>query len=265
MDFINYCVLGIGEFAQNHFDFQDWRIILYAIPVFALVGLIIANRKYEISLETKNMKVTIFFLCFMFPSLLIGYPIFNAYHIELAMVVPMVYCMYMAEQVIGYTKEIFLVKPVKIVIIGYIGFVLLINAFYIGATIIKGSYKTDYDNPYFGMLATEEMKNKINEVVNFVELKEEKNQKVIIFSEEANIYQIVLGKNYHDLDLPLLGNWGYNGEERVLNKIMDIKDSFILIKDTSRTNQESEKIKRYIKNNYNRTGEIQGFEIYYIE
>ena len=55
MDFINYCVLGIGEFAQNHFDFQDWRIILYAIPVFALVGLIIANRKYGISLETKNI------------------------------------------------------------------------------------------------------------------------------------------------------------------------------------------------------------------
>ena len=265
MDFINYCVLGIGEFAQNHFDFQDWRIILYAIPVFALVGLIIANRKYGISLETKNMKATIFFLCFMFPSLLIGYPIFNAYHIELAMVVSIVYCMYMAEQVIVYTKEIFLVKPVKIVIIGYIVFVLLINAFYIGATIIKGAYKTDYDNPYFGMLATEEMKNKINEIVNFVELKEEKNQKVIIFSEEANIYQIVLGKNYQDLDLPLLGNWGYNGEERVLNKIMDLKDSFILIKDTSRTNQESEKIKQYIKNNYNRTGEIHGFEIYYIE
>ena len=224
IDFINYCVLGIGEFAKNHFDFQDWRIIL-----------------------------------------LIGYPIFNAYHIELAMVVSMVYCMYMAEQVIVYTKEIFLVKPVKIVIIGYIGFVLLINAFYMGSTIIKGSYKTDYDNPYFGMLATEEMKNKINEIVNFVELKEEKNQKVIIFSEEANIYQIVLGKNYQDLDLPLLGNWGYNGEERVLNKIMGLRDSFILIKDTSRTNQESEKIKQYIKNNYNRTGEIQGFEIYYIE
>ena len=67
IDFINYCVLGIGEFAKNHFDFQDWRIILYAIPVFALVGLIIANRKYGILLETKNMKVTIFFLCFMFP------------------------------------------------------------------------------------------------------------------------------------------------------------------------------------------------------
>jgi len=29
IDFINYCVLGIGEFAKNHFDFQDWRIILY--------------------------------------------------------------------------------------------------------------------------------------------------------------------------------------------------------------------------------------------
>ena len=265
MDFINYCVLGIGEFAKNHFDLQDWRIILYAIPILALVGLVIANRKYGISLENKIMKTTIFFLCFMFPSLLIGYPIFNVYHIELAMVVSMVYCMYMAEQVVVHTKEIFLVKPVKVLVIVYIMFVLLINAFYIGSTVLKGSYKTDYDNPYFGMLATEEMKNKINEIVNFVELKEENNQKVIIFSEEANIYQIVIGKNYQDFDLPLLGNWGYNGEERVLNEIKEMHDSFILIKDSSRTNQESVKIKQYIKNNYNRTGEIQGFEIYYIE
>ena len=265
MDFINYCVLGIGEFAQNHFDFQDWRIILYVIPIFALAGCIIANKKYGISKDNRNIKVTKFFLCFMFPSLLIGYPIFNAYHIELAMVVSIVYCMYMAEQVIIYTKEIFLVKPVKIVIVAYIGFVLLINAFYIGSTIIKGSYRTAYENPYFGMLATEKMKNKINEIVNFVELKEEQNQKVIIFSEEANIYQIVLGNNYQDLDLPLLGNWGYNGEERVLNKIKETHNSFILIKDSSRTNQESVKIKEYIKNNYNITGEIQGFKIYYIE
>ena len=55
---------------------------------------------------------------------------------------------------------------------------LLINAFYIGSTIIKGAYKTDYNNPYFGMLATEEMKNKINEIVNFVELKKKRIKKL---------------------------------------------------------------------------------------
>ena len=72
-------------------------------------------------------------------------------------------------------------------------------------------------------------------------------------------------KNYQDFDLPLLGNWGYKGEEKVLEKIKNMEDTCMLIKDKSATEQESKKIKDYIKGNYNKTGEIADFEIYYIE
>ena len=79
------------------------------------------------------------------------------------------------------------------------------------------------------------------------------------------MYQLVLNGNNQDFDLPLLGNWGYKGEERVLNKIKNLENTFILINDEDLVGQESKTIKAYIRNNYNKTGEIAGFEIYYIE
>ena len=183
----------------------------------------------------------------------------------MALIVPIVYCIYLAEQFVINAKELFELDIIRKIIVGYISIALIVNIFYLGITISRGFNVKEYEDPYFSMFATKEMQGKISEVTNFVKLKEKNNQKVIIFSEEANIYQILLGKNYQDFDLPLLGNWGYKGEERVLEKIKNMKDTFILLKDKNVTEQESKKIKDYIKGNYNKTGEIADFEIYYIE
>lgn len=264
-DFINYCFLGIGEFATNHFNFQDFNIVLYAIPIIAFIIACFMKKKEKLKLNDNFTKISVFFACFTFTSLLIGYPIFNIYHIKLALIVPIVYCIYIAEQFVVNAKELFELNIIKKIIIGYISIALIVNIVYLGVTLSRGFYEINYKEPYFSMFATKEMQEKINEVTNFVKLKEKNNQKVIIFSEEANIYQILLEKNYQDFDLPLLGNWGYKGEEKVLEKIKNMEDTFILIKDKSATEQESKKIKDYIKGNYNKTGEIADFEIYYIE
>ena len=264
-DFINYCFLGIGEFATNHFNFQDFNIALYAIPIIAFIIAWFMKKKGNLKLNDNFTKINVFFAIFTFTSLLIGYPIFNTYHIKLALIVPIVYCIYIAEQFVVNAKELFELNIIKKIIIGYISIALIVNIVYLGVTLSRGFYEVNYKEPYFSMFATKEMREKINEVTNFVKLKEKNNQKVIIFSEEANIYQILLGKNYQDFDLPLLGNWGYKGEEKVLEKIKNMEDTFILIKDKSATEQESKKIKDYIKGNYNKTGEIADFEIYYIE
>lgn len=264
-DFINYCFLGIGEFATNHFEIQDFNIVLYAIPIIAFIIAWFMKKKEKLKLNDNFTKISIFFACFTFTSLIIGYPIFNIYHITLALIVPIVYCIYLAEQFVINAKELFELDIIRKIIVGYISIALIVNIFYLGITISRGFNVKEYEDPYFSMFATKEMQGKISEVTNFVKLKEKNNQKVIIFSEEANIYQILLGKNYQDFDLPLLGNWGYKGEERVLEKIKNMKDTFILLKDKNVTEQESKKIKDYIKGNYNKTGEIADFEIYYIE
>ena len=267
-DFINYCFLGIGEFARSNISVNSGYIIFYCIPFLTIITLVLIKKKFKLTSESKFVKSTIFFLCFMFPSLLMGYPIFNTTHIILATFVPVLYCVYFIEQLVSRMKELFDLKIIKIILIGYLLVVIALNLYYIfdyGGMLLNKDYTYTYDNPFFGTSSTEELNDKIEEVVNFVKQKESDNQNVVIFSTEANLYQLVLNGNNQDFDLPLLGNWGYKGEERVLNKIKNLENTFILINDEDLVGQESKTIKTYIRNNYNKTGEIADFEIYYIE
>lgn len=267
-DFINYCFLGIGEFARRNISVNSGYIIFYCIPFLTIIALVLIKKKFKLTSESKFVKSTIFFLCFMFPSLLMGYPIFNTTHIILATFISVLYCVYFIEQLVSRMKELFNFRIIKLILIGYLLVVIAINLYYIfnyGCMLLNKDYTYTYDNPFFGASSTEKLNNKIDKVVNFVKQKESNNQNVVIFSTEANLYQIVLNGNNQDFDLPLLGNWGYKGEERVLNKIKKLKNTFILINDEDLVGQESKKIKDYIRNNYNKTGEITDFEIYYIE
>ena len=267
-EFINYCFLGIGEFASSNISISSGYIIFYSIPFLTILGLFIIKKKFKLTLGSTFINNTIFFLCFMIPSLLMGYPIFNGTHIILATFVSILYCTYVIDQLVGRMKELFNLKIVKVILVLYLGVVLIINLYYIcnyAGMLLDKEYRFNYDNPFFGTSSSEELNNKIEQVVNFVKQNEANNKKVIIFSTEANLYQIVLKENNQDFDLPLLGNWGYRGEERVLNKIKELKNTYILINDEDMLKQESKTIKNYIRNNYNKIGEIAGFEIYFIK
>ena len=55
------------------------------------------------------------------------------------------------------------------------------------------------------------------------------------------------------------------GKKLVYSMIITIFKRYDLINDEDLLEQESSKIKDYIKSNYNKTGEIADFEIYYIK
>ena len=60
-DFINYCFLGIGEFATNHFKFQDFNIALYAIPIIAFIIAWFMKNKGNLKLNDNFTKISVFF------------------------------------------------------------------------------------------------------------------------------------------------------------------------------------------------------------
>lgn len=267
IDFINYCFLGLGEFTY-HISASWITLLPYVIPVLAILGLVIVKKVCHISNENKIMKTSYFFFSFMIPSLLIGYPIFNYYHVDLAVLISIVYCMYIAEQFIIRFPEVFSKVIVKVIVIIYMSIILALNIFYICRYILmitSDEYKFNFNDPYYGLSVSDEWETRIKNIVNFVKDKEKDNKDVVIFSADSTIYQLILKGNYQDFDLPFIGNWGYNGEERVLNKIKELKNTYILTKYDDITTQESTKIKDYIKENYEKTGEIEGFDIYYIE
>ena len=169
-DFINYCFLGLGEFADKHISIDWVYAILLLITPITIIGLIIVKKKFKIKEENQIVKTTIFFLCFMIASFFMGYPIFNAYHIEMASFVAVIYGAYLAEQIVTRMEEAFDRKVIKIIIMIYIIGVVIVNIYYIAmySVVVFGKdYNLNYDNPYFGLSTTEEINKQITEILNF--------------------------------------------------------------------------------------------------
>ena len=65
------------------------------------------------------------------------------------------------------------------------------------------------------------------------------------------------------MDLPFYGNLGKDGEDGLIEDINNLKRSNVLIlKSEERIIQESTKVRQFIRDSYEKIGEIEEFEIY---
>ena len=80
-------------------------------------------------------------------------------------------------------------------------------------------------------------------------------------------YTILTDDNNKNFDLPFLGNLGKDGEEGLIQEIQKLKNTKILIKTNEKDVfwQESKKVRKYIKDNYEKEGTIEDFDIYNIQ
>ena len=118
-----------------------------------------------------------------------------------------------------------------------------------------------YSNPYFGAIIPESMQQDITAVSSFIK---ENKKDVIILSRYAALYMVPLGKSHGAFDLPFLGNLGKEGEDGLIQEIKQMDDKVILLPKEKDFIQESEKVDRFIRENYQNIGEINNFDIYEI-
>lgn len=83
-------------------------------------------------------------------------------------------------------------------------------------------------------------------------------------SHKANLYNVNLNRNNGDFDLYFFGNLGAEGEQGLINKIKELKNTIILTEKEEENfiGQESINVRNYVINNYKNVGEIQEFNIY---
>ena len=87
---------------------------------------------------------------------------------------------------------------------------------------------------------------------------------------EAYLYKLSLNIPINEYDLTLKGNLGYNGEEKMIEKIKDLDDHSIIVTslafEESTTSmlktQASKKIYDYITNNFSTIGQFHKFRVY---
>lgn len=253
--FISYTILGIKEFASRNFDIDGPIIKLIAIFIIDVVFVYVINKnKFFNGKTVKNINI-ISILAFL--QLIVAYPIFNVSHIDFAlfyMYLLLIYILYNLFYEFLCDKKI-VYKATKTLII----LLLSISVVRIGIYFSKVINGYEYSNLYFGSLLNDELKEKINEVTEYINNSDED---VIVYSTEAALYMMPLNRSNGYLDEPLLGNFGKEGEDGVIKEISKMENTKIIINKDKKVYQESDKVINYIKENLNYVGNINDLLIY---
>lgn len=270
--FINYAFLGIGEFAQNNVIVEGYTPTLILISVQIVTFILAISQILENKKKNKKDEILKILLIFSVANLLLAYPIFNLYHVTTGSIILSVMLVYILY---GYISKRKLEEEEKIIIdnimrnitiILTVVIVILLGGYIINLNKAFDEAKRTYntEDPLFGGIISLE-EPEYDEVMQFIEDKEKEGSTVIVFDTRANLYMIPLKKNNQNYDLPMLGNWGKNGEANLLEDVKERKDTYFLTyKETkSITTQESTKIKDYIKENSRYDGKTGKYEIYY--
>ena len=129
-------------------------------------------------------------------------------------------------------------------------------------TIKSVDYNFKKQEPFYGAMCEDQVIGNIKNVTEYIQ---NNSKNVVVLSHKAGLYMVPLKRSNGMLDLPLKGNLGKQGEEKLIEKIKHLGDTEILIeKDESNVFwQESKKVREYIINNMDKIGEIEEFDIYY--
>lgn len=179
------------------------------LSIIVVTVLIICNIIIYKKIANKEQKQNIIiFSCIGIPMLLIVYPIINTYHVMIAVLPLAIELLYLTDTV---TKEFLNSKIIKIGI-SFMSIIFILIFVQSTLRIVKyNPFTLEYENPYYGAYVTEELERKINNVNNYIETN---NEKVIIFSKEAALYNIPKKRSNGAMDLPFLGNLGKGRRRR---------------------------------------------------
>lgn len=267
-DFINYCFLGLNEFANNNVTVDFIYFSCLVTVLLLTIFFIILNKKIDNKFDNEKKRNLKILICFSIPFLLIAYPIANRLHCIISGYLLFILFIYVIFQIVlGGINKIKIknkqiIESILLVIVGTVlislSFANLINWF---RFVFSEEKYYNYEDPFFGGIISEEMYNNIQNVSKYIE---ETENEVIIMSPKAAFYMINFNINHKDFDLPLKGNFGKEGEKGLIKQIKKLENVNVLIeKDEEKLNwQESLILRNYIMENMNCVGEIEEFLIY---
>ncbi len=254
--FINYAFLGMKSFINYNISISHMvRIVLLFEWTLAITSyvLYILLRKKKLLKEDDSFGIIFTFAIFLNLTV---FPIVNLYHTCFAILLNMMMLMVLIDNL-----HVINLKTVPIgVLVGAYVFINLYGIF-CGIKSIENIKIVDRNSPYFYTNMTKEMYNKMNEVIAYIQEKEEEGIDVILLSQDAALYMIPLEKNHKALDLAFAGNLGKEGEKTLLDRIIKMENVEILLNRTPYW-QEIEEVRLYIIENLIREDNVNEYYVY---
>ena len=265
--FIDYCVLGIGTF-KNSISYLkllrggDLNAFLGMIAPVTLVILFVVN---IVNIKQKKIKSNASYLIlfvYAVAEFTVLYPIADKVHFVIAtfpsILITLYYICKKIQEIKNIKVSIFIEHFMNIITISFVGILILqaINDIYLYTQMDKSVL-----NHFSNIPISSTLQDRIIEVDEYIK---DEERDVYILDSEAAVYMIPLDKYNKDFDMFLKGNLGSASEEGQIEKIKNMENALILIKnDKMALNwQTPTKVIEYVKTNLKKIGTISFFDAY---
>ena len=277
-DFINYAILGISTFSNkipylNLFNNKKIEIkilsILMPISIILMIIILLITKVLRKDNEKINNLLTI--LVYSVSIIIVMYPISDEIHFLIGSFISIVGLAYMLSLLyqniyvqINYSRKYKLYKIVSLIIWILIFTLISVKSINNLYAYIKTEKNIDIQH-FKNVEVGDGLKQRINDIDDYILKMEKEGKKVYILDAEAAIYMIPIDKYNKDYDMFLKGNIGKDGEEGQIKKIKQKDEStlYLIRKENMKSNwQTPMNVVKYIRDNLVRIGEISIYEIY---
>lgn len=265
LDFINYTILGVKEF-KNSISYKTLLNVdlLGALAILVPIGIIYIWVKTVIFEKDKNLYI---FLVYGLALFVICFPISNKIHFmigALPIIVAILYELNKLLQKIHKLNKINILKiTTKFILLTLQNIVILFLVYYTIVNFYNFFSKLDScsDLKHFKYIPIDvKLQNQIKEVDYFIMV----NKDVKMLDAAAAVYMIPTDKYNKDYDMFNKGNLGIDGEKRIIEEIINSKDThYLILQDKFMKNWQTPlNIIKCVKENKTKIGEIKIFDIY---
>ena len=108
-------------------------------------------------------------------------------------------------------------------------------------------------------------KKNINYTNKIIKYMNKYNNKVMCIGPSAYYFKLINNNKINDLDLINTGNYGYNGSNKLLNRVENLSKDYVFFvekDELGKEKQTDQNIYNYIVKNYKKIDEISDYDIY---
>ena len=265
-DFISYTIKGASSFT-NYISYARLLKVNITGLFSILVPLLIIYELYNIVI--KNNKKHLYFLyIYGLAIFIIAFPISDKIHfvigstlfiilllIETYDALKKIYLKHINNKESLRRKLITILKCIDIIIV----LTILIYSFINYNTFFKDNHSEL--NHYEHVVISENLENAIKQMNKYIL---SRDKKVLILDAQAAAYMIPIDRYNKDYDMFNKGNFGYDGEKRLIQDISNSNNvEYLILKEEYNSNWQTPlNIINYVKNNKDKKGSLLIFDIY---
>lgn len=238
--FLDLCFFGLFDFCDNSPNFNIFHILFLLMFIYTIYFM----RKNKVGV--KGYYVLAFY------SIII--PLFDLYHFCLAF----------------YSFLLLVLPNYKFKFINYklfsLSIIIIVSLYNFYSNVDNSSFvypnKINHFEYRFISKPYIELTYDLNDLIG-----ENLERKVIFMDGNGYYFRIINDEDCSYLDLLNVGNWGYNGSEKLINEIKKHKDYIYLVdeKKISLDQQTDSNAIKFVMNNAKKIGKIFVYDIYFFE